>query len=797
MARREFPTLQKVKTSYCALLILPVLCAAQPYPSVAFGISDPDGILSMESNPAGLATMNKAELALQSGGAQPMGQDLVRIGSGGFAVGWDRTKAGTTVQRSQWRLGYGTWIHPSLAVGVSAIRQSIDSTPTGWSGDLGLQWQPSDRVAFGWLMPNIRGRDGTRSTGNRLGVAVRPRGAWDVQVGLETYLLGAAWLRSAWDFPVYEAALRIRPFPWLALDTRVDPQALSRYSMGVSVQLDPALEVFSRSVPASTGPEFHSAGIRFSREAFPSATSTSPTLLYRLPGNLTESGKPSWIGSTQAGLPKLREDFRQIARTAGVKTVVIHFGRAKLSPTTAGILHRQILQLRKSGIEVLAWTQDLDYPKLYAASACDRVAMSPDGSVHVRGLGMDLLYFGKTLGKLGIQVQVAKTGAWKSAMETWQSDRMSAPARENMERFLRDLDSTMMAGIVGARKLDAAAFLRFVDSASLLPRRARASGLVDTLVLETDLRKWAGVGRQGWSKLRLDGEHEIQWGAQKQIAIVPIQGQIVDHRGEAGMTPWSASLPAEEVAATLDALGNDPHVAGVVLRVGSPGGAVSGSERLRRAVEKLAAKKPVGVSIGSTCASGAYLLSLPAGRIFAEPEAVVGSIGAFAAKVSIQGLLDSLGIGVERLRTGAHAGAASPYGPLDSTESLRLSEFVKDAHVEFGGQVRKWRKMDSAAFERVDGGRIFSGSRAAELGLVDTLGDLQAAVRWTSRRAHLEGEPSIFWQAPFRTGSFAGLSRLAQSLDADHSPLSTLSEQILPLARTSVWAQTSWEPLWQ
>lgn len=789
--------MQRVKTSHFVLLLLPVLCSAQPYPSVAFGLSDPDGILSLETNPAGLATMHLAELAVQSGGAQPMGQDLVRIGSGGFAVGWDRTKAGTTVQRSQFRLGYGTWIHPSFAVGISAIRQKIDSIPTGWSADLGLQWQPSDRLAFGWLLPNIRGRDGSRSTGNRLGMAVRPRGAWDVQVGLETYLLGAAWLRSAWDFPVYEAALRIRPFPWLSLDTRVDPQALSRYSMGIAVQLDPALSVFSRSVPALTGPEFHSAGLRFSREAFPSATSTSATLLYRLPANLTESGKPRWFGSTQAGLPKLREDFRQIARTAGIQKVVIHFGRTKLSPTTAGILHRQILELRRSGLEVLAWTQDLDYATLYAASASDRMAMSPDGSVHVRGLGMDLLFFGKTLGKLGIQVQVAKTGAWKSAMETWQSDRMSPPARENLERFLRDLDSTMMAGIVGSRKLDAAAFLRFVDSASLLPKRAKAAGLVDTLVLESDLRKWAGVGRQGWSKLELKGEHDIDWGAKKQIAIVPIQGQIVDHRGEAGMTPWSASLPAEEVAATLDALGADASVAGVVLRVGSPGGAVSGSERLRRAVEKLAAKKPVGVSIGSTCASGAYLLSLPAGRIFSEPEAVVGSIGAFAAKVSIQGLLDSLGIGVERLRTAPHAGAASPYGPLDSTESLRLSEFVKDAHVEFGGHVRKWRKMDSAAFERVDGGRIFSGSRAAELGLVDTLGDLAAAVRWTSRKAKLAGEPTVFWQNPVRSTGLSGLSRLAQTLDADRSPLTELSDRILPLARTSVWAQASWEPLWQ
>lgn len=741
--------------------------------------------------------MRETEFAAQAGGGQPMGQDLVRIGSGGFALGWDRTKAGSPVERSQIRLGYGAWIHPSFAVGVAGIRQSIDGLPTGWSADLGLQWQPSDRIAFGWVLPNVRGRDGTRSTGNRLGMAVRPRADWDVQVGLETYLLGAAWLRTAWDFPQYELALRVRPFPWLGLDTRVDPEGLSRYSLGVSLQLDPSLEIYSRSVPATTGPEFHSAGIRFSREAFPSATSTSPVLLYRLPGNLAESGKPSWLGSTQAGLPKLREDFRQIARTADVKKVVIHFGRTKLSPSVAGVLHRQILQLRKSGIEVLAWMQDLDYASLYAASACDQVAMSPDGSVHVRGLGMDLLYFGKTLGKLGIQVQVAKTGAWKSAMETWQSDRMSAPAKENMERYLRDLDSTMMAGIVTGRKLEAMKFLRFVDSASLLPRRARAANLVDTLLLESDLRKWAGVGRQGWSKLELAGEHKIAWGAPRRIAIVPIQGQIVDHRGEAGMTPWSASLPAEEVAASLEALAADPSVAGVVLRVGSPGGAVSGSERLRRAVEKLVAKKPVSASIGSTCASGAYLLSLPAGRIFSEPESVVGSIGAFAAKISIQGLLDSLGIGVERLRTAPHAGAASPYGPLDSSELLRLSEFVKDAHVEFGGQVRKWRKLDSAAFERVDGGRIFSGTRAAELGLVDTLGDLEAAVRWTARQSGLVGEPAIFWQDPARSGTFSGLSRMVQTLEADHSPLAELSERILPLARTAIWAQTAWEPLWE
>jgi protease-4 len=240
-------------------------------------------------------------------------------------------------------------------------------------------------------------------------------------------------------------------------------------------------------------------------------------------------------------------------------------------------------------------------------------------------------------------------------------------------------------------------------------------------------------------------------------------------------------------------------VGAVILRINSPGGSVSGSERLRRAVEKLAAAKPVAASFGAVSASGAYLLSLPAGRIFAEPEGMVGSIGAFAAKVSVEGLLDSLGIHVEQVRTAPHAGAMSPFARLDSLEIARLTEFVGDTHREFAGLVRKWRKMDSSSFERVDGGKVFSGTRAVELHLADANGDLDEALAWARLRAGLPPTARVHWAEPKSTGFAAALGRASQATSrmlAPENPVDKL-QALVPTTGVGIWAQAPWDPRWE
>ena len=794
---RKFPSLGTVNIVIRSALILPGLLLASPLVPTSFGVADPDGILSLQTNPAGLARMGGTEFGLESGAGQIQSQDGIEGGWRGLGVGWDRFPGmvDPAVRESDLRLGYGLDLGRNLYAGFTGVRHEVDGTSTGWSADLGLLWQPSEYLSLGWLMPNLRGEDASRSTGSALGFSVRPTATLDLQIGMEAWLDGAAWIRPSWDDPTWEATARIRPLPWLALDGRVDPEHPGRWGFGVSAQATPDLGFFSRSAPAPGGTEFQTFGIHWIRQTRPSLGVLSPVLVYHLPGSLDESLGWGGVG----GMGKVRDDFRQIEGLDGLSTVVLDLGSTRLTPSTAGELRRLVLDTRAHGIKVFAWAHDLDMGNIYVLSAADRAAIDPDGTVRAHGLALDQLYFGKVLRRHGVEVQVVKTGPWKSAMEPFESDRMSEAARDDDQRLLLDLDSSILAGVVAGRRLDPSALVAFMDTGSLLPRSAVAEHLVDTLLEESDLGKWAQAPRRGMLSMPLAGAHRETWGDGKRVEVVLLEGQIVDHRGETGMVPWAKALAADRAAEQLDRLRADPSVGAVVLRVNSPGGSVAGSELLRRAVERLAAAKPVAASFGATAASGAYLMSLPAGRIFAEPQGVVGSIGAFAAKASVEGLLDSLGIGVERVKTAPHAGATSPFTSLDSLEIARLTDFVDDAHAEFATQVKRWRKLDSAAFDRVDGGRIFSGSRSVVLGLADADGGVEDAVRWVRLRANLSRDAEVRWTQPAPAGFEAALgkasliaSRVAQTAD----PVDRLRE-MLPTWGAGVWAQAPWDPRWE
>ena len=796
----EFPTLQAVKTAIRSALFLPGLVAAASVVPTSFGVADPDGIWSLDGNPAGLGRMSLFEAGIQTGADQTFGRDMVALGTGGLAGAWDRLPGAVDPeQRAQdLRLGFGTSLGGDLYAGVAAIRHDPSGASARWSGDLGLLWQPIPRFSAGWILPNCLAPDATRSKGHALAVALRPLGGVDLQLGLEAWLSGSAWVRSSWDDPDWEAALRLRPLSWLALDARVDPLHPERIGGGVSVQMAPTLGFFARSAPAPrpSRSEFQAIGARYAAGVRPAAGVPSPVLLYRVPSALSEG--TSGMGRS-GGLRKLRDDFRQIAATRGLRTVVLDLGAAGLSPSAAGELRRQVAFLRSRGLEVRAWAHDLDMGTISVLSAADKAAIDPQGMVRARGLAMDMPYFGGLLSRHGVQVQVVKTGPWKSAMEPYESERMSPEAREDLQRLLLDLDSTILAGVVRGRKVDPAALVAYVDSGSALPASAVRARLVDTLLEESELAAWGGAPRRGTLSLPLRGEVREEWGEGRRVAVLLLEGQVVDREGDAGMVPWSRTLSAERAARAVDMLREDPSVSAVVLRVNSPGGAVSGSERLRRAVERLAEKKPVAASFGSVAASGAYLFSLPAERIWAEPEAVVGSIGAFAAKINVQGLMDSLGIRVERIRTAPHAGSLSPFAPFDSLEKARVTEFVEDAHREFAAHVRRFRRLDSAAMLRVDGGRVFAGTRAAGLGLVDSLGGLDDALRWARARARLPGDARVEWVEPGRRGLVATLGAAVVSADALSGPGSGFGRLMDAVTRPAagVWAQVPWEPTWE
>lgn len=796
------------KASIC-ILSIPVMVASAPYRSATQSTLAPDGIRSLLSNPAGLALVDGKECALQLGGGEPAGQDAILVGARHFGIGWERhlwSNSGSSIDWNAypWRsrllesnivIGAGAPLPGGLSLGATAVRHEVDGSNQGWSVDVGALWRPVSRLSLSWLHPDILRRDASRDRTNTLGVGIRPFATPELAFSAEVFTPSAPWGRSAWDDPSWEIGAEIRPASWLRLDARFDPRHPGTYGFGVAIQARPNFGFYSTTAPATTGPEFQSAGIRWSSLSRPAASAMDGVLIYRIPSVATEAGQASPLPfQRKKGFARIRDDFREMATIRDLKTVVLDLGSNKFSPTQAGILRRMVLDLRKSGRETRVWAADLDMANLHVMSAADKAAISPEGAVRARGLAMDVLYFGEFLKRHGVAVQVVKTGPWKSAMEPFEKARMSEPARENLSRILFDLDSMILGGAAEGRKIDPGALVSFVDTGSALAGAAVAKGLVDTLIQQEDLAKWA-PGRK--MSLPLSGTHDDTWGDGPRVVVVPLEGQIVDKGGDAGMVPWNASLPADRIAKRLDALANDRRTGAVVLRIQSPGGSVAGSERLRRAVERLAKKKPVVASFGSTAASGGYMLALPATKIFSEPEAMVGSIGVFAAKMSVGALMDSLGIHVERVRTAAHAGAMSPWAAFDSLEFARMTEYVEDAHARFASEVKASRKLDSAAFLKVGGGRVFSGARARDLGLVDTLGGLDEAIRWAGEKSGISTNRLPEWIDPV---SGDGLSVQAQALArlAAGPEIDWLAnwERMMEASRPTIWSQ-SWEPRWE
>jgi len=392
------------------------------------------------------------------------------------------------------------------------------------------------------------------------------------------------------------------------------------------------------------------------------------------------------------------------------------------------------------------------------------------------------------LRKHGINVQVVRTGPWKSAMEPFIADHMSDEARADLECYLHDLDSMVLGGVAEGRAIDPARLIAWVDSGSMLPSKARELRILDTLVEPQDLLEWAAP-RQRAVAMAFAPSGTEEWGRPRQVAVVALEGQIVDGKGAPGMVPWGQDLHADDVVEILDQLKADRSVGAVVLRVNSPGGSVVGSERIRRAVAALDKEKPVVASFTGVAASGAYLFSLPARRIWTEPEALVGSIGVFTAKVSIGRLLDSLGLHVETVATNSDAGSTSMLSALDSSQSARIREQVQDAYRMFGGLVMSSRKLDSAGFAKIDGGRVFTGARAVGNGLADSLGTLDDAVAWVSRKAGIPAE-HLRWISPENDRWEQLASRLESS--ASTKPWARY-EPLLNASGSCLWAQLPME----
>lgn len=392
-----------------------------------------------------------------------------------------------------------------------------------------------------------------------------------------------------------------------------------------------------------------------------------------------------------------------------------------------------------------------DDAMLLAAHA-DEIWLDPMGGVAIMGPGGESPYFGQALERFNVTANVYRVGTYKSAVEPYTQSGMSPEARENLSQLLATLWQEWRANVSTARPQanidlvtqDVAAWL--AASNNDIAQASLAAGLVDRLGtrVEWGERIANEVGEDDWSDepgtfantqydpWLAEVQRNVEFGSDGRIAVVTVDGEISD--GDAG--PGSAG--AERIAGLLDdALDDDLDA--LVVRVNSPGGTVTGSETIRRAIMRhRAVGTPVAVSMGNYAASGGYWIATPAERIFAEPETLTGSIGVFLVVPSFEDLLAEYGVTTDGVRTTGLSGQPNILSGFTPEADAVLQASTENFYTRFLTLVAEARNITPERADELGQGRVWDGGAARQLGLVDQFGDLDTAIAWAAGRADLE-----------------------------------------------------------
>lgn len=451
--------------------------------------------------------------------------------------------------------------------------------------------------------------------------------------------------------------------------------------------------------------------------------------------------------------------------TTGLNTILACLEHAKTDDRIEGILldlsglqagfatvkevRDKIIEFKKdSGKPVIAFSDSYTQGAYFLATAADEVHLQPKGDLLFQGLHSEYMFFKGMFEKLDIDVQFIRgsNNRFKSFGEVFTEDRMSDANREQSRVLLNSLWDEVLAGISDARRVGKDSLDLIADS--LLVRSADDAlkhGLVDGLTYRDELirivRERMGIGVD--EELRLTGlgpyarsftpEHATRAAGREKLAVIYAEGDIMPGESVQG------TIGSTDLSAAIRDAREDSTIKAVVLRVNSPGGSGLASDVIWREVDLCKRVKPVVVSMGDVAASGGYYISAPATRIFAERNTITGSIGVFGIIPNMEGFFkNKLGITFDGEKTNRHADMMTVSRPLTEAEKRIIQGYVDRFYNGFKERVAEGRNMSVAMVDSIGQGRVWSGTDAKRIGLVDELGGLEAAIDDAARLAGLE-----------------------------------------------------------
>lgn len=489
---------------------------------------------------------------------------------------------------------------------------------------------------------------------------------------------------------------------------------------------------------------------------------------------------PGLFGELSEGLSQGVARLDKAAGDENISTVILHLDSPSLGWAKMNDFRQAIARVRAKGKKVHAYLDSGTSMHYLLATACDEIVMPESGMLIVTGLRAEVSFYKNLLDMANVKAETLRVGEYKSAAEPYSRTEMSKEFREEMDALLDDFYGLMVETIADGRKLDKEKVKSVIDEGPFTAGEAKKLGLIDRLAypdeLEEGLKK-ANPGREvkitrKYGKKSLDTDFSgfagmvkmmnLLMGAEPparvtkgpKIAVIHATGPIMSGKSSSSLF-GEETMGSDTIVKAIETAKKDNNVKAIVLRVDSPGGSALASDLMWRALGQ--SGKIVIVSMGDVAASGGYYISMGADRIFAEPGTITGSIGVVGGKVALKGLYEKIGITTTVLSRGKNSGAMSSTEPFTDSERQAMQKLLNDIYDQFTKKAAAGRKMEHEKLEKLARGRIYSGRRAKELGLVDEIGTLEDAIAYAAKQAGLEGEKYERLQLPKSTSPFESL----------------------------------------
>ncbi len=452
-------------------------------------------------------------------------------------------------------------------------------------------------------------------------------------------------------------------------------------------------------------------------------------------------------GDKNLGLNDILASIKKAKTDNNIKGIFLDESYMLSGQATTEEIRDALIDFKKSGKFIIAYSEIYTQGFYYLASVADKVYINPKGLFEFRGFSSQITFLKGALDKLGIEAQIVKVGTYKSAVEPLILTKMSAANRLQVTSYMGSLYDYFLTGISNSRKISKDSLFTLANNLTVkYPEDALKYKLVDGLKYKDEvldeLRERTGISSKkdihsvelsDYASNNTADNDDDKKSVKNQIAIVYASGDIN------GGTSDDNSIGSETISKALRKVRLDDNVKAVVLRVNSPGGSSLASDVIWREVMLTKKVKPIIVSMGDLAASGGYYISCAADSIIAEPNTITGSIGIFAIIPNLQKLFnDKLGITFDGVKTGKYADLGDISRPLSPDEKAILQNGVNRGYDEFTKAVAEGRHKTQAYIDSIGQGRVWTGSQAVKLGLVDRLGTINDAVHAAAKKANIK-----------------------------------------------------------